>query len=256
MNKYIKAWKRHDETRFIEYIEAVKWWTETMNASALFPYQVYENYKSGEVSVAEAQWKNLPDYGWHGSILPVIDVSGSMSGRPMSISISLWVYLSEKIKWPFQNAIISFEWKPKLHELKGNIVDRFIQCERSADDMSTNLQGVFDLLLSVAIRDRIAQADMPDKLLIISDMEFNNCNNISNFELIESRYRSSGYKMPYIVFWNVNGRSGNVPVTSMQYAGLISGTSPSIIQGILEDSINTPIDLMKKTLDSERYSVI
>jgi len=256
LNQYIKAWNRNDETRFNQYLESVKKWDEKMNASVLFPYQVYENYKKWEKALVEAQWDNLAQYTWSGSILPVIDVSWSMSWLPISISVSLGVYLAEHIKWPFQDCFISFEWRPKLHKLQGNILDRFLQCERSADDMSTNLIWVFELILSVAVRDKLKQEEMPEKIVIISDMEFNNCGNGTNYQTIKNFYEQYGYKVPYLIFWNVNGREGNVPITNNDFGWMISGASPSIINWIMSWELTSPYSLMMATIGKERYSKI
>lgn len=255
-HKYIKAWKHNDETRFTQFITDVNDWKNTLNAQALFPYQVYQSFKQWHRDVVEAQWKNLADYSGEDSILPVIDVSLSMDGLPKDISVSLGVYLSERIKWPFQNHIISFDGHPRVHQLSGSVIDRFTQCERSSLDMSTNLMWVFQALFDVAYAHRIKVEDMPKKLLIISDMEFNQCNNVSNYEQIRSLYATAWYTMPYIVFWNVNGREWNVPITANEFGGMVSGASPSIIKGIMSGTFDTPRDLMMATVMTPRYDPV
>lgn len=252
-HKYIKAWKRNDESRFTTFITDVKEGKTTLNAQALFPYQVYQSYKEWHSDVVEAQWKHLADYTWEDSILPVIDVSWSMEGLPKDIAISLWVYLSERIKWPFQDHIISFDGHPRVHHLSGSVIDRFTQCERSSLDMSTNLAWVFTTLLQTAQANHLKQEDMPKKLLIISDMEFNSCNNISNYHNVKQSYESAGYQLPYLVFWNVNGREGNVPITAIEFGWMVSGASPSIIKGIMSGTFETPRDLMMATVMTPRY---
>lgn len=88
--------------------------------------------------------------------------------------------------------------------------------------MSTNLMGVFELLLYVARRDNLKQEELPKKLLIISDMEFNSCGSVTHYEAIQKLYAAHGYEVPYLVFWNVNGREGNNPMTETQYGGMVS----------------------------------
>lgn len=255
-HKYIRAWKRNDESRFTTFITDVKEGKTTLHAETLFPYQVYQSYKEGHHDVVAAQWKHLADYTWEDSILPVIDVSWSMEGLPKDISISLWVYLSERIKWPFQDHIISFDGHPRVHRLSGSIIDRFTQCERSSLDMSTNLLGVFESLLQVARHNKLTQEDMPKKLLIISDMEFNSCSNVPNYQAIKNLYEQAGYQLPYLVFWNVNGREGNLPITATEFWGMVSGASPSIIKGIMSGTFNTPRDLMMATVFTPRYDPV
>lgn len=263
LNKYRTAWYRNDEKRYTDYLDAAKNGKVKMNAQTLFPYQVYRNFQSWDKSLTKAQWINLPDYGWNGDILPVVDVSWSMQSwygstnvRPYDISVSLWVYLAEKIKWRFQDHFISFEWTPKLHKLSWDINDRFRQVERSSSDMSTNLQWVFELLLKVAKRDWLSNSDMPKKILIISDMEFNSCGSESNLQAIQRKYREAWYELPYLVFWNVNGREGNNPALRSEFVWMVSGASPSVVKWILSDNLKTPMDLMNEIIYSKRYESI
>ena len=123
--------------------------------------------------------------------------------------------------------------------------------------MSTNLQAVFDLILNRASQEGLSQAEMPTKLLIISDMEFDSaCSDSTNFEVIKQKYEISGYKLPSIIFWNVNGQVGNLPITKKNdNVALISGSSPSIIKSVLGGEIS-PEKVMLKTLLSDRYKDI
>ena len=79
----------------------------------------------------------------------------------------------------------------------------------------------------------------------------------TNFEAIKAKYAAAGYEMPGIIFWNVNGDAGNVPVTMRdQNVGLVSGYSPSILKSVLQAKVLSPIELMLNTVNTERYSVI
>ena len=101
---------------------------------------------------------------------------------------------------------------------------------------------------------------MQTKLLIISDMEFNSCarnGNDTALKMVSRMYSEAGYKMPEIIFWNVNGRLGNVPSKYDQKGvGLVSGFSPSILKSVLQGNIDTPESLMLRTVMSERYEPI
>ena len=77
------------------------------------------------------------------------------------------------------------------------------------------------------------------------------------FEEIERKYKEAGYERPGIVFWNVNGDAGNVPVTLRdKNIALISGYSPAIIQSVMKGEFLNPIQVMLVTVNSERYSKI
>jgi len=263
MNKYRKAFLRNDESRFNEYISLVLEGKEEIKAGVLFPHLLYQAYNRGEDKKAvEAQWMNLIDFmaDSNEKIIPVCDVSGSMTGLPMDVSVSLGVYISERNKSIFKDAFITFSDRPKMQYLKGSLYERLRQLESAEWGGSTNLEGVYKLILTKALENKVAESDMPTKILIISDMEFNSC--VSNggdsaLRMIQRMYSESGYKMPELIFWNVNGRLGNVPANfKSKGVGLVSGFSPSILKSILQGKIDTPEGLMLRTIMSERYQPI
>lgn len=260
-SKYRKAWKRNDSERFNQFITDVTSGKEKINASVIFPHDIYKSYKSGgdEASI-DAQWKCLPNYLENSKerILPVCDVSGSMSGLPMEISVSLGIYFSERNESVFKNAFITFSEKPKLQYLAGTLTQRIRQLETSDWGYHTNLVAVFNLILSAAITNKLSNDDLPTMLVIISDMEFDvACTDRTNFEKIKGIFEDAGYKIPSLVFWNVNGREGNVPVnTNDKNVALVSGSSPVTIKSILGAKEITPMEVMMSTLNHERYDCI
>ncbi len=263
MNKYRSAFLKNDNNRFNEFINLVHEGKEQIKSSVLFPHQLYQAYKRGDDQRAvEAQWINLPDFmaDSNEKIIPVCDVSGSMTGLPMDVSVSLGLYISEKNKSIFKDAFITFSSYPKMQYLTGTLFERCRQLERSEWGGSTNLEAVYKLILSKAISNKISEDEMPTKILIISDMEFNSCaQNYSEsaLSMIQRMYSDAGYKMPEIIFWNVNGRLGNVPANfRTKGVGLVSGFSPSILKSILQGSVDTPEGLMLRTIMSERYQPI
>ena len=139
---------------------------------------------------------------------------------------------------PFAYSSNCLKWKPAL--------------------WSTNLNKVFEIVLDKAVKNNLLEDDMPTKFLIISDMEFNQAEEgETNYEAIKKLYNEAGYKLPTIIFWNVNSaQGGNSPVRfDEDQVALISGASPAIIQSVLGGEID-PIKVMFKTLNSERYSII
>jgi hypothetical protein len=260
MNKYRKTFYRNDKERFEGYINKVKTGEEKINAKAILPYDIYRAYKRGDnQSAIEAQWNALPNYMETSNemILPVCDVSGSMVGLPMDISISLGIYISERNKSCFKNGFITFSDFPKLQILNGSLCQRIRQLEAAHWSATTDLQKVFDLILQRAILRKLSQEEMPTKLLIISDMEFDEaCGKSTNFELIKEKYYFAGYKMPSIVFWNVNGRVGNLPITQKdENVALVSGASPSILKAVLGGKID-PLGVLNNTILTSRYEQI
>jgi hypothetical protein len=240
---------------------------EKMNASVLFPSDLVNkitNINWGEEEDArayDAMWKSLPNYmeGCTERILPVCDVSGSMQGTPMDVSIGLGLYISERNEGPFKDLVLTFTDTPKFHMIQGNTLSERVVNLRQADwGMNTDLIKTFNVLLDRAVAGKVAQEDMPTKLLIISDMEFDQaCGSRTNFDIIKEAYAQWGYQMPGIIFWNVNGRLGNVPVKANTInTALVSGFSPSIIRSILGGDELSPLAVMMKTINADRYKCI
>jgi len=260
-SKYRKAWARNDGERFKQFIDDVNAGKQKIHASVIFPHDIYKSYKAGgdEASI-NAQWNCLPNYLENSEerILPVCDVSGSMSGTPMDISVSLGLYFSERNKSVFKDAFITFSEKPKLQHLKGNVTQRIRQLESADWGMSTNLVAVFMLILNKAVENKLSNDDLPTMIVIISDMEFNMASkHETNFEFIEKAFAKYEYKRPSLIFWNVNGRENNVPVNKNdKNVALVSGCSPVTIKSILSAREITPVEVMMTTLNDKRYSCL
>lgn len=267
INKYRQAWYRNDQERFEKYLEDVKSGKSKINASVIFPHDIVKSsvgWQRQPLTESQiVQWNNLPNYleGKTNSIIPVCDVSGSMEcggGLPMAISVALGLYISERNEGVFKDAFITFSQRPKMQYLKGDVNERIQQLSRAEWGYNTDLIAVFDLILDKAQQNNLKQSDLPETILVISDMEFDeaNYNRGTNFEVVKRAYSYSGYTIPKIVFWNVNGRAGNLPVTMRdENVALISGASPSIIKAVLSNDID-PIKVMNNIIETERYSFI
>ena len=266
--RYQKAFKKHDPAGYEAYKAKLATGEAKVNASAVYPYDVIKSRKfGGDDTVIQAQWDALPNYIGDELVLPIVDVSGSMScpvgGNAnltcMDVSVSLGLYLADKNTGPFKDMFLTFSEKPKLQLLKGNLLDKLNQLERSDWGMSTNLHGAFEAILSYAVKGGVNASDMPKYVLVMSDMEFNHCARYddSAMGMIERKYKEAGYEVPNIVFWNLNARAGNVPVKhDKRGVALVSGFSPSIMTSILKAEELDPASVMMTTLNSPRYSVI
>ena len=259
MNRYRTAFFKHDGERMTQFISDVKSGKANINASVLFPHQLYQAICAGEnADAVEAQWNALPDYMADSTerIIPVCDVSGSMSGLPMDVSVSLGLYISERNKGVFKDAFITFSEAPEMEYLEGTLSQRMRQLDSANWGMNTDLQKVFSLVLDSAVRANVPESEMPTKILIISDMEFDEgTRGSTNLDAIRAKYNHAGYAMPEIIFWNVNGRIGNSPANVQDSGvGLVSGFSPSILKSILKGKVYGPRELMLDTVMAERYA--
>jgi Domain of unknown function (DUF2828) len=271
--RYKKAFNRHG-TAFAEYVaKLVKGDASVkVNAGAVYPYDVlkgvaYARFDTTEKNHVIAQWEALPNFVGDANILPMVDVSGSMNcaagGKGtttcMDVAVSLGLYLAEKNQGKFKDTFLTFSSTPELLNLKGNVVEKMHQMVRSSWGMSTNLHAAFDKILDVAVKGNVPQAEMPEMLLILSDMQFNQCAHFddSAMEMIERKYAAAGYTAPQIVFWNLNA-SDNVPVKADKSgAALVSGFSPTIVKAILAADMSefTPYGIMMKTIMNDRYTL-
>jgi hypothetical protein len=261
--RYAQAFHKHDGIRYASYISDVMEGKEKMNASVLFPSDLVHEVTVGSrnTNAYDAMWKSLPNFmeGCNERILPVCDVSGSMMGQPMEVSIGLGLYISERNEGPFKDLVLTFSDDPQFHKIEGNTLsEKVFNLGRANWGMNTDLIKTFNLLLDRAVAGKVAQEDMPTKLLIISDMEFDQaCGSRTNFDIIKAAYAQWGYEMPGIIFWNVNGRLGNVPVkANTPNTALVSGYSPSILTSILGGKELSPYSVMMETIGKPRYACI
>ncbi len=270
--RYQKAFNKHCAERYAAYKAGLVKGTTKINASAVYPYDVIKSIDSGDAQVAKAQWEALPNFLGDEQILALVDVSGSMTARAgsgnvtnLQVATSLGLYIADKAKGPFKDCFVTFSGSPKIQVLKGDILSKYAQMCRSDWQMNTNLMGAFQEILRVGKQHRVADADMPKILLILSDMEFDCCVSGTDrraMTAIRDMYEQAGYTLPKVVFWNLNARAGNSPVRSHESGtALVSGFSPAVMKSILkaqqvEAKDFTPEAVMEETISNARYDVI
>lgn len=255
---YKNSFLKHDEKRYSKFIEKAEKGEVKINASTLYPNQIYKSVRSDYSKTLEALWNQLPDYTNGKNAIVVADTSGSMSGDPMSVSVSLALYFAERNVGQFQDYFISFSENPKLHKITGKTLKERMNSIELGDVANTNLQAVFDLILNTAVKNNTPEEELPSTIYIISDMEFDSATDEddTNFEAIAKKYKQAGYKMPTLVFWNVDARSGkNLPVqVGENGVVMVSGFSPVVFKMVVENK--TPEEVMFDTINSERYAPI
>ena len=249
-----------------------------INAGAVYPYDVLKgvigaynkNYNSTELGALQAQWDALENFIGDANVLPLVDVSGSMTCKAgggasqsattcLDVAVSLGLYCADKNTGKFKDTFLTFSGSPELLHLKGNIVQKVQQMVSSNWGMSTDLVKAMDKILKTAKAGGVPQEEMPEVLLIMSDMQFNQCAAFddSAMKMIERKFTEAGYDLPKIVFWNLNAHD-NVPVKyDTRGVALVSGFSPAIMVGVLGgDTENfTPHAIMLKTLMVPRYDL-
>lgn len=270
------------------YEEFAKDKTTKVNAEALYPQDVcsrawkmvYKSFNDPERLMLQKYWDNLKDFycGREENAIAIVDVSGSMTGTPMDAAVSLGAYIADKSHGPFAHHFITFSDHPQLVRFNGvDIVDKFARCRQADWGGSTNIQAVFDLLLETARSKNVRKEDMPKRLYIFSDMEFNSCVSFGNsttsrwgysqykmvksvdeansdLEKIRIQWMRQGYELPEVIFWNLSAREDHIPAIGDGFS-YISGFSPVMVEQVLGGK--TGYDLMiDKLVRSGRYKKV
>ena len=290
---YKNAFARHDlqraqsEKNIQTYEQFAKDTTKKVNAKTLYPYECVSEavklmcgyYRSAAMDdtnrlMTNKYWENLADYFKGASLnaLAVVDTSASMRGTPIEVAISLGMYCAEKANGPFAGHYVSFSSRPQLIRVEGaDFCDKVSRIWKTNLCENTNIEATFDMLLNTAIRNHCSQDDLPQNIIIISDMEFDNARGANRYNWSTGRYESgssaetlmegiarkwaaAGYQMPHLIFWNVDARQNNIPMLGNGPISYVSGFSPSIFQTIMTGK--TGYDLMMEKLNSERYAAI
>lgn len=287
--QYNSAFLRHDEDRRRAFLAAVEKGEAKINASVLFPHDIVHRYYRagrGVDSNLEMLWKNLPDMVQDCSnTIVVADGSGSMTttvgGTDVSaleVANALAIYFAERSSGQFKNQYITFSERPQLVDMSHgkNLREKLWITEAHKEVANTNIEAVFDLILTTAINKRMDQSELPANILIISDMEFDSCATTNAqphrrygwsyssrvaptatlFEVIAKRYANAGYKLPRLVFWNVNSRTGTIPVKENDLGvALVSGFSPNVVKMVMSSKLD-PYDCLLEAINVERYQPV
>ena len=267
---YRNAFIKHDSERYGQFIRKAVTGEQTIHSAALFPYDIVEKvmrnmgwngWKVVDDPVLEAQWRQLPDYVEKGTnALVIADTSGSMHGRPMATSVGLAVYFAERNHGAYHNMFMSFSGTSRIQVLKGETLAQKIGSINMSDwQCNTNLKAAFENVLDIAVRNRVPAEDMPKSLIVISDMEIDSCGdrNWTFYDQMAWRFRKYGYRIPNIIFWNVNSRHdvfhADKTRTGVQ---LVSGQSASVFRQVMKCVGMDPVEAMEKIINSERYAAI
>ena len=269
--KYRAAFRRNDEERYQAFLDRAGTDSSAMHTGTLAPYDVIapvvssfgRAFSEEERKSLDVTWNALEDFTGDENALVVVDGSGSMywEGRPLPAAVaqSLGIYFAEHNRGAFRNHFITFSALPKLVEVRGrDIVEKVRYCMSFNDCSNTDLEKVFDLLLRTAVKNRVPQEEMPAKLYIISDMEFDCCSHadMTNFRSAQKMFAAFGYVLPQVVFWNVQSRNRQQPVTkNEQGVCLVSGCNAQIFSMLKNDTLD-PYQFMMQILTAERYAVI
>lgn len=280
--RYKKAFYRNATEAYSAYVaELVKdpkdrTMDVKVNAGAVYPYDVLKgvinlyhnaNFNKTQLDLVVAQWDALENFVGDANVLPLVDVSGSMTcpaGKNgnvtcLDVAVSLGLYLADKNQGKFKDTFLTFSGSPELLHLKGNVVQKAQQMVKSNWAMNTDLVKAMDKILKTAKDGNVPQEEMPEMLLILSDMQFDQCARFddSAMQMIARKFEAAGYELPKIVFWNLNA-ADNVPVKyDARGVAMVSGFSPAIMKAVLSGDTEqfTPEAIMLKAVMVPRYDL-
>jgi len=307
---YSNAFAKHDEDRYINYLCNA----DNLHANALFPVDIIhkvlglgtcwmsgyfrnrvEKVPKKDRILLDKMWKSLPNYFGDSEEtgLCMVDTSGSMGGLPVEVALSLGIYCADKCKGPFKNHFLTFNYKPELVELVGSDIVEKVSNISCINAGNTDIESAFDLILKTAVEHNTKPEDMPKKLYIISDMQFDEARGDRNGDwYLYQRYHGAnkpsqtfmasmrekfemfGYTLPAIVYWNV--RESKCGMFQEKFDGedcaMVSGYSASLFKSILEGTTYEetvdengavtvkekldPMAVMLNTLNKPRYEVV
>lgn len=284
MLRYKKAFMRNDEERYKSFLNKVVEQAEKLargeeipeeervklNTKTLYPYQIVAPFMAGwsgarclpdeKALPLEASWKALDRGSFDSKTIVVRDGSGSMYGSgdfaAINIATSLALLFAEQLDGAYKNSFITFSSEPRLIQVpenadtlekKLNFISKFNDCS------NTDIGKVYRLILDVAKSGNVPKEEMIERVLIISDMEFDYCaEGVSTFEFYKKEFEAAGYELPEIVFWNVEARDTHLPVT-MNEKGvkLVSGASANIFADVVSGDLKvvTPYEFMLQILE-------
>lgn len=289
--KYNSAFLRHDEERRRKFLDALKNNEKgvKINAGTLYPHDIVHKYMRSSFwsqalqpydETLEQLWKAQKDtVNGAENVMVVADGSGSMTTQvgnsgttALDVANALAIYFAEKASGQFANQYITFSETPQLVRFDGakSLHDKLSIALRHNECANTNIEAVFNLIIKTALAKKMRQEDLPGTILIISDMEFDTATghgwgfhnsrmrtpNKTLFQEIDQKFKKHNYKMPRLVFWNVNSRTGTIPVKeNAAGVALVSGFSPNIMQMVLSDELD-PYKCLLAQLNTERYQAI
>lgn len=275
MHRNLKAFYKHDEARIKKFIEDVKSGKKDesgkvvkMNVATLYPHQIImpfaskSAYQSMSVSqdvkdIAQAQWSQLSTkFKSDKKIFVVADTSGSMKGEPICISKALAIYMAERLTGAFHNFYAIFSGRPAFFQFTDemSIYDK-VNAMRNEDATNTNLEALFSMVLHKAVSENIPKEDMPEMIMIISDMQFDQSTRNPDYtalEMVSNQYTEMGYKIPTLVFWNVRDSYGVPAKANDKGVVLFSGASPNNISQAISGEID-PLLAMKRVVDRDEF---
>ena len=270
MKKQKKAFEKHLPVEFRSYLADVMAGKAKMNSKGVQAHELIRPFMHNCPAdpAIEAQWMSmiarLAAAGLFKDAVAVSDVSGSMAGVPMEVSVALGLVVSELTAPPFKNRVITFSEVPSWHNVVGSTLrERVNSLSKAHWGGSTNFIAVFEMLLLEAQTYRLRPEQMIKKVFVFTDMQFDSANGASKspydtaFKVISAKYAAAGYALPQIVFWNLRETHSSFPVQKdTPGVAMMSGFSAEMLKLFLDDVEMTPYNMMIRAVSKYHVTVM
>ena len=276
--KLRNAFRKHDPVGYAKFLEQVSKGEKKIKTTGLLPHDLVAYYLNHNIQnideTIELQWKqlveNVKTQGMLKNMLALVDVSGSMTCefyniQPIWVSIALGILIANCNEGFFANKVVTFHHNPTIFEIKGDsLYEQVNYIKRNMDSgLNTNFEAVFDLLINAGKMFNIPQENMPEKIVVLSDMQFDAASSsqilqestLHNFIL--QKYSITSYKPPKFIYWNLSSNhDASFPVKSLSNnVAMISGFSEQLLKVFMNNDDFNPEKIVYEILEPYKVNV-
>ena len=233
-------------------------------------------------TTVEQMLKENPDTIDPRNVIPMVDLSGSMSGANVDIeAIALGLMAANISSIP--GCMITFSTDPSVLyiDLTKDVFHQFAQVYSIGHNgLTTDIDKAYRKLLELMIKNDVKKAEFA--LMILTDGHFNsglvyidrqvvNSDSFENIFLgrMEKAFQEKGYNLPRTIFWNLNGRGAYSASTTTKGVQMVNGYSQTLMLSVFigeyklttDEQGNTRVDVdpwtsFVKSLTNERFNPV
>lgn len=260
---------KHDMERYNNYLKNLQKGIAKINTTGILPHELVNYYLTDNKELdltIESQWKtivkDIKKSGILDNILAVVDVSGSMFSAsngsiPAQVSIALGLLISECSTNLFKNKVITFTECAEFHNIEGETLKERINSIKNMNwGYSTNFESVAEIIVDFGKKYRILDKDMPKKIIVLSDMQFDEAQNIDKnnklpHNIFLDKFKKNNFTSPKIIYWNLNSdNTKSFPVDINENGtAIISGFSEQLLKIFMEYDNFDPNIVLNKILE-------
>lgn len=239
--------------------------------NVVFPHEITRKLTDSvlsddERSLLHEQWRAIKEStesaGGLRNTVVLSDVSGSMNGVPMEVSVALGILVSEVNSPTFKDYVMTFHERPSWVDLSKctTLTEKVNKLSGAPWGGSTNFEAAFKLILQRLVDGAVPADEAPQDLLVLTDMGFNQATNGKfHIENIKKRWLEAGYVAPRIIIWNLRAAFKEYHAKADEEGVVtLSGWSPSILKVLQEGKLQmgNPWLTMRAVLDDVRYDPV